>query len=201
MIWVASAKRLLGRSACRPLRRKCNRIGGPARQAFRSRTISASPTFLNASRRPFLSHQFWSQPNDSAIAQPDFRLARQPRLRRLPAQRRPSWLSGLRRRRPAPWLIPGQAGSDRSDYGREYLIDGRSQMETYEPLKSPEIRRDENGRFDRHGKTLAKTQKKVKPAALQANNNREKTGQFKRGHSGNPEGRFKPGESGNPAGR
>jgi hypothetical protein len=74
-------------------------------------------------------------------------------------------------------------------------------METYEPLKSPEIRRDENGRFDRHGKTLAKTQKKVKPAALQANNNREKTGQFKRGHSGNPEGRFKPGESGNPAGR
>jgi hypothetical protein len=34
-------------------------------------------------------------------------------------------------------------------------------MKTYEPLKSPEIRRDENGRFDRHGKSLAKTQKKT----------------------------------------
>jgi hypothetical protein len=34
---------------------------------------------------------------------------------------RPSRLSGLRRRRPTPWLIPGQAGSDWSDYGREYL--------------------------------------------------------------------------------
>jgi hypothetical protein len=35
--------------------------------------ISASLTFSNASRRPFLSHQraFWSQPNDSVIAQPD----------------------------------------------------------------------------------------------------------------------------------
>src|SRR6516162_10909326 len=49
MIWVASAKRLLGRSAGGRLRRKCNRIGSPARQAFRSRTISASPTFSNAS--------------------------------------------------------------------------------------------------------------------------------------------------------
>jgi hypothetical protein len=34
-------------------------------------------------------------------------------------------------------------------------------METYEPLTPPEIRRDENGRFDRHGKSLAKTQKKT----------------------------------------
>src|SRR6516164_216150 len=162
MIWVASAKRLLGRSACRPLRRKCNRIGGPARQAFRSRTISASPTFLNASRRPLLSHQFWSQPNDSAIAQPDFRLARQPRLRRLPAQCRPSRLSGLRRRRPTPWLIPGQARSGRSDHGREHLNStGEPQMETYKPLKPPEYRRNERGQFDRPGKTLAKTQKKT----------------------------------------
>jgi Family of unknown function (DUF5681) len=72
-------------------------------------------------------------------------------------------------------------------------------METL--LKKPEVVRDENGRFDRHGKSLAKTQKKVKPAALQANNSREKTGQFRPGHSGNPEGRFKPGQSGNPAGR
>jgi hypothetical protein len=104
MIWVASAKRLLGRSAGRRLRRKCNRIGSPARQALRSRTISASPTFSNASRRPFLSHQraFWSQPNDSASpAAHDFSVARQPRLRRHPAQRRPSWLSGARRARGA----------------------------------------------------------------------------------------------------
>jgi hypothetical protein len=35
-------------------------------------------------------------------------------------------------------------------------------METYEPLKSPEIQRDATtGRFDRHGKSLAKTQKKT----------------------------------------
>jgi hypothetical protein len=32
-------------------------------------------------------------------------------------------------------------------------------METYEPLKPREIRRDENGRFDRHGKRLAKAAK------------------------------------------
>ena len=72
-------------------------------------------------------------------------------------------------------------------------------METM--LKKPEIFRDSMGRFDRHGKTLAKAQKKVKSAGLQANNSRGKTGRFKPGHSGNPEGRFKPGESGNPAGR
>ena len=124
VIGVASAKRLLGPSPGRPLRRKCNRIGGRARQALRSRTISASPTFSNASWRPFPSHQraFWSQPNNSASpAAHNFSVARQPRLRRLPAQRGSSRLSGVRRRRPAPWLIPGQAGSDRSDYGREYL--------------------------------------------------------------------------------
>jgi hypothetical protein len=34
-------------------------------------------------------------------------------------------------------------------------------MKTYERLKSPEIQRDRDGRFDRHGKTLAKTQKKT----------------------------------------
>jgi hypothetical protein len=69
--------------------------------APRSRTISASLTFSNASRRPFLSHQR-SPPNDSAgPAAHDFSVARQPRLCRLPSQRRPSRLSGLRRRRPA----------------------------------------------------------------------------------------------------
>jgi hypothetical protein len=72
-------------------------------------------------------------------------------------------------------------------------------METL--LKKPDIVRDENGRFDRHGNTLAKTAKKTKPASLQANNSRGKTGQFRPGHSGNPEGRFKPGQSGNPTGR
>jgi hypothetical protein len=44
----ASAKRVLGPSAGHPLRRKCNRIGRRARQAFWSQTISASPIFLNA---------------------------------------------------------------------------------------------------------------------------------------------------------
>jgi hypothetical protein len=34
-------------------------------------------------------------------------------------------------------------------------------METYEPLKPPEYRRNELGQFDRPGKTLAKTQKKT----------------------------------------
>jgi hypothetical protein len=34
-------------------------------------------------------------------------------------------------------------------------------MKTYEPLKSPEYRRNERGQFDRPGKTLAKTQKKT----------------------------------------
>ena len=34
-------------------------------------------------------------------------------------------------------------------------------MKTYEPLKSREIQRDRDGRFDRHGKSLAKTQKKT----------------------------------------
>jgi hypothetical protein len=34
-------------------------------------------------------------------------------------------------------------------------------METYEPLKPPEYRRNKRGQFDRPGKTLAKTQKKT----------------------------------------
>jgi hypothetical protein len=46
-------------------------------------------------------------------------------------------------------------------------------METL--LKQPEIIRDENGRFDRHGKTLAKTAKKVR--ATKANS---KKGQYSR---------------------
>ena len=57
-------------------------------------------------------------------------------------------------------------------------------MET--TLKKPEIFRDSLGRFDRHGKTLAKTQKKTKPV-----NKRNATGI----------GGFQPGQSGNPAGR
>src|SRR6516225_1727547 len=64
MIGVASAKRSLGPSPGRRLRRKCNRIGSPARQAFRSRTISASPTFSNASRRPAVHLSFTSRPNN-----------------------------------------------------------------------------------------------------------------------------------------
>jgi len=57
-------------------------------------------------------------------------------------------------------------------------------METM--LKKPEIFRDSMGRFDRHGKTLAKTQKKTKPV-----NKRNATGI----------GGFQPGQSGNPSGR
>ena len=34
-------------------------------------------------------------------------------------------------------------------------------METYEPLKPPEYRRNKRGQFDRPGRTLAKTQKKT----------------------------------------
>src|SRR6516165_5188040 len=68
----------------------------------------------------------------------------------------------IRSRRLRAQISSGQSRCGRSDYGREYLTStGDSQMKTYEPLKSPEIRRDENGRFDRHGKSLAKTQKKT----------------------------------------
>jgi hypothetical protein len=41
--WGRIRKEMLGPSPGRPLRRKCNRIGSPARQAFRSRTISQHP--------------------------------------------------------------------------------------------------------------------------------------------------------------
>src|SRR5262249_6613312 len=58
-------------------------------------------------------------------------------------------------------------------------------METYEPLKAPEIRRDENGRFDRHGKTLVKTSKKTEPNKILANN-RDENGYLQKGHSGLP---------------
>jgi len=65
-IGIAFARKLLGQGLGHLLRKKCNRIGSPARQAFRSRTISASPTFSNAGRRSFLSHRtaFWKPPND-----------------------------------------------------------------------------------------------------------------------------------------
>src|SRR5262249_61503380 len=57
-------------------------------------------------------------------------------------------------------------------------------METM--LKKPEIFRDSMGRFERHGKILAKPAKKTKPV-----NKRNATGI----------GGFQPGQSGNPAGR
>src|SRR5215467_13864162 len=53
-------------------------------------------------------------------------------------------------------------------------------METL--LKKPEVKRDEAGRFDRHGKTLSKTAKKT------GLNNKPNTG-FQPGQSGNPRGR------------
>src|SRR5215471_17471662 len=63
---------------------------------------------------------------------------------------------------------------------------GEPQMKTYEPLKSPEIHRDDNGRFERKG-TLAKAGKfsQQQPGA-------------KRRPGGKP---FQPGVSGNPAGK
>jgi hypothetical protein len=53
-------------------------------------------------------------------------------------------------------------------------------------LKKPDVLRDSMGRFDRHGKTLAKTAKK-----RQVVNKRNATGI----------GGFRPGQSGNPSGR
>jgi hypothetical protein len=53
-------------------------------------------------------------------------------------------------------------------------------------LKPPEFKRDSMGRFERPGKTLAKTAKKTKPV-----NKRNAAGI----------GGFQPGQSGNPAGR
>jgi hypothetical protein len=52
-------------------------------------------------------------------------------------------------------------------------------------LKKPDILRDENGRFDRHGKMLAKTSKKTKPNKILADN-RDENGHLKKGHSGLP---------------
>ena len=69
-------------------------------------------------------------------------------------------------------------------------------METYEPLKAPEIRRDENGRFDRHGKTLAKTQKKtglIKKS--DGNQSREPDGRYKNGGARPGAGRPKGSQS------
>jgi hypothetical protein len=57
-----------------------------------------------------------------------------------------------------------------------------TQLETL--LKKPEVKRDTEGRFERHGKTLAKTQKKT------GLNNKAITG-FQPGQSGNPRGRPK----------
>ena len=65
--------------------------------------------------------------------------------------------------------------------------------QTHELLKKPEIIRDENGRFDRHGKTLAKTQKKTglikKPKSTTAKNNLPKDGRGGvRAGAGRPKG-------------
>src|SRR5262245_49584851 len=64
VIGVASAKRLPGLSPGHLLRKKCNRIGGPARQAFRSGTTSASPAFSNATGRTAVHLSFTSRPNN-----------------------------------------------------------------------------------------------------------------------------------------
>ena len=61
-------------------------------------------------------------------------------------------------------------------------------METYEPLKSPEYKRNERGQFDRPGKTLSKTAKKT---GLAVKNNKKQHRGFQKGQSGNPAGRPK----------
>jgi hypothetical protein len=61
-------------------------------------------------------------------------------------------------------------------------------METYEPLKPTEYRRNERGQFDRPGKTLAKTAKK---SGLAVKNNKKQHQGFQKGQSGNPAGRPK----------
>jgi hypothetical protein len=73
-----------------------------------------------------------------------------------------------------------------SDHGGDHLNStGEHKMKTYEPLKSPEIQRDRDGRFERKG-MLAKAAKfrPLQPA--------------KRRPGGTP---FRPGVSGNPAGK
>ena len=61
-------------------------------------------------------------------------------------------------------------------------------METYEPLKSPEYKRNERGQFDRPGKALSKTAKKT---GLTVKNNKKQHRGFQKGQSGNPTGRPK----------
>ena len=61
-----------------------------------------------------------------------------------------------------------------------------TQLETL--LKKPEVKRDQEGRFERHGKTLAKTQKKT---GLNNRLNNRPVTTFQPGQSGNPRGRPK----------
>src|SRR5262249_27574162 len=61
-----------------------------------------------------------------------------------------------------------------------------TQLETL--LKKPEVKRDQDGRFERHGKTLAKTQKKT---GLNNRPNNRPVTTFQPGQSGNPRGRPK----------
>jgi hypothetical protein len=67
-------------------------------------------------------------------------------------------------------------------------------METYEPLKPPEYRRNELGQFDRPGKMLAKAQKKSGLTSTLKNNS-------SKNQSREPDGRFKNGGTRPGAGR
>jgi hypothetical protein len=55
-------------------------------------------------------------------------------------------------------------------------------MENNAPLKPPEFKRDDMGRFERPGKTLSKTAKPNK----KIENNRDANGHLQKGHSGLP---------------
>jgi hypothetical protein len=56
-------------------------------------------------------------------------------------------------------------------------------MKTYEPLKSPEYKRNELGQFDRPGKTLAKTQKKTGLVTKTKENKPRGNPNFRPGHN------------------
>jgi hypothetical protein len=61
-------------------------------------------------------------------------------------------------------------------------------METYEPLKSPEYKRNELGQFDRPGKTLAKTAKNKMNNKQLANTGQFQPGDDERRAPGRPKG-------------
>ena len=67
----------------------------------------------------------------------------------------------------------------------------KRKMENNAPLKPPEFKRDEMGRFERPGKTLSKTAKPNK----KIEDNRDANGHLQKGHSGLPGAGRPPGSA------